>query len=178
MTIQLDFNQPNNFDMKYTDADGTEKRPAVLHIAILGSIERFLGVLIEHYAGNLPLWLAPAQVSLLPIADRHIEYAEKVAKQMRDAGFRVEIDSRSERLNSKIREAEMQKIPYILIIGDKESTTECVSVRPRGRNDMGMIKVGNFIEMALKEVETKGKYVVENQDNPEKQEIKVSQDAI
>jgi threonyl-tRNA synthetase len=178
MTIQLDYNQPINFDMKYVDTDGTEKRPAVLHIAILGSFERFMAILIEHYAGALPTWLAPVQTTLLPIADRHIEYAEKVAQQMKEEGMLVEIDSRSERLNAKIRDAEMQKIPYILIVGDKEMESECVSVRPRGRNDLGMIKVNNFIDMVKKEIETKGEYCVGNEDNLEKQEIKVSQDDI
>jgi threonyl-tRNA synthetase len=178
MTIQLDFNQPINFDMTYTDADGTEKRPAVLHIAILGSIERFLAVIIEHYAGAFPMWLAPVQVTLLPIADRHIEYANTLIEQFKEAGMRVEIDSRSERLNAKIRDAEMQKVPYILIIGDKEAASECVSVRPRGRNDMGMMLVSNFINMAKKEIDSKGRQVVGNEDNSEKQEIKVVQKVV
>jgi threonyl-tRNA synthetase len=178
MTIQLDFIQPINFDMKYVDNDGTEKRPAVLHIAILGSFERFLAVLLEHYAGALPLWLAPVQVSLLPISEKHLEYANSVLEKFKAVGVRVEIDARSERLNAKIRDAEMQKVPYILIIGDKEIASECISVRPRGRNDMGMMLVANFIKMAQEEIESKGKQVVGNEDSSDKQEIKVTQKVI
>ena len=147
-TIQLDFFQPENFEMEYVGEDGATHRPAIIHRAIMGSTERFMGVLIEHYAGNFPLWLSPIQAEIIPIADRHLEYAERVAKRLRDAGLRVEVDSRGERMNAKVRDAQMQKIPYMLVVGDKEAEAEAVSLRLRTNENIGAVPLEQFIERA------------------------------
>src|SRR4029079_11490563 len=128
-TIQLDYQQPENFDLKYVGADNTEHRPIVIHRAIVGSFERFIAILIEHYAGSFPLWLAPVQAIVLPIADRHLEYAASVRQMLVEAGIRVEVDSRQEKIGYKIREAQLQKIPYMLVVGDKEASEWTVSIR-------------------------------------------------
>jgi threonyl-tRNA synthetase len=154
-TIQLDFQQPKNFGLKYIDSAGKEIQPVSFHRAIYGSLERFLGILIEHYAGKLPVWLAPVQVVLLPIADRHIEFTEKAAQQLRDGGIRVEADIRSERLQAKIRDATLQKVPFMGIIGDKEVTENVISVRKRNGDDLGQIKTASFLEQLLKEIDKK-----------------------
>ena len=151
-TIQVDFNLPERFDLNFVDKDGQNYRPIVIHRALLGSIERFFGILIEHYAGNFPLWLAPTQVMILPIADRHFEFAEKVTDQLRDAGLRVESDKRNEKIGFKIREAEVQKIPYMLIIGDKELESGQVSVRHKGEGDLGSMAVDQFRDRLLEEI--------------------------
>lgn len=164
-TLQFDFNLPERFEMDFMNSNGEKERPYMLHRALFGSFERFIGLLIEHYAGTFPLWLAPIQAKILPIADRHNEYSQKVFAKLIDLGFRVEVDDRAEKLGAKIRDAEMQKIPYILVVGDKESSTECVSVRPRGRNDLGLVSVENLIRMMQKEIETKGEYLVDNYDS-------------
>ena len=130
-TIQLDFQMPERFDLEYTGADGAKHRPIMLHTAAYGSIERFIGILTEHFAGAFPLWLAPVQAIVLPITDRCRDYAETVAARLKDAGFRVETDYRSEKIGYKIREAQMQKIPYMLVLGDKEAETGMVTVRTR-----------------------------------------------
>jgi len=135
-TIQFDFNLPERFDMNYIGEDGKEHRPYMVHRALLGSIERFIGCLIEHYGGAFPVWLAPLQAMLIPIADRHIEYAQKVASELKSQGMRVEVDARSERMNFKIRDAQMQKVPYMLIVGDKEAEESTVSVRTREGHDL------------------------------------------
>ncbi|HVX93038.1 MAG TPA: threonine--tRNA ligase [Candidatus Dojkabacteria bacterium] len=155
MTIQLDFNQPDNFDLVYTDKDGTEKKVAVLHIAILGSIERFLGILIEHYAGAFPLWLSPVQVRILPIAEAHHDYANQLLATMLEDGIRVEVDNRNETLQYRIRESEMDKTPYLLIVGDKEINTQTVSVRARGSKAIGLMQTDEFIRNILKEIKDK-----------------------
>lgn len=164
MTIQLDFVQPENFDLTYTDKDGQVKRPAILHIAILGSFERFMAILIEHFGGAFPMWIAPVQAKIITIADRHNEYALKISEIFQSNGFKVELDDRSEKLGAKIRDAEMEKVPYILVVGDKEIETESVSVRPRGRKDLGMINVENLMEMFKLEISSKGKTLVGNDD--------------
>jgi threonyl-tRNA synthetase len=155
-TIQLDYQIPKNFDLKYTDKDGEKKTPIVVHRVIYGSLERFMGILIEHYGGAMPLWLAPVQTVVIPIADRHEEYAGKIAGQLREKGFRIDLDTRSETLQAKVRDAELQKIPYIVIVGDKEIETETVSVRSRTTKEVGLMKEDEFLRKLEKEVETKG----------------------
>jgi threonyl-tRNA synthetase len=136
-TVQFDFNEPERFDLTFQAADGSRQRPYMVHRAILGSLERFFGVLIEHYAGAFPLWLAPVQAMVIPIADRHLDYARSVREQLRDRGFRVEVDDRGERMNQKIRQAQLQKIPYMLVVGDREQEQGAVSVRQREEGDLG-----------------------------------------
>jgi threonyl-tRNA synthetase len=133
-------------------ADNAEHRPVVIHRAIFGSFERFLALLIEHYAGAWPLWLAPVQVTLLPIADRHVDYAKTVQAQLVAAGFRVELDDRVEKIGYKIREAQLQKVPYMLVIGDKEVNDGAVAVRHRSGGDLGSRSVADFVTAALDEV--------------------------
>jgi threonyl-tRNA synthetase len=153
-TIQLDFNEPERFDITYIGQDGQPHRPIMIHRALLGSLERFFGVLIEHYAGAFPLWLAPVQVRLLPIADRHYEYAENVCQKLKEHGFRAEVDARNEKTGFKIREAQLQKIPYMLIIGDREVSSNTVSVRSRNRGDIGSMEVEAFIQELAQELTT------------------------
>jgi threonyl-tRNA synthetase len=155
-TIQLDYMQPENFDLKYIGADNAEHRPIVIHRAIFGSFERFIALLIEHYAGAFPLWLAPVQVILLPIADRHAEYARSVRDRLAAAGLRVELDERQEKIGYKIREAQLQKIPYMLVAGDREAAEGTVSVRSRSGGDLGARSVDDFVRMAEAEVASKG----------------------
>jgi threonyl-tRNA synthetase len=156
-TIQLDYQLPRQFDLKYIGADNTEHRPVVIHRAIFGSFERFIAVLIEHYAGAFPLWLAPVQLIVLPIADRHAEYAQTVMARLKKAGFRVETDLRQEKIGYKIREAQLQKIPYMLVAGDREMAEGTVSVRSRSGGDLGAHSVDLFITRALDEVARKGR---------------------
>jgi threonyl-tRNA synthetase len=145
-TIQFDFNLPERFDMTYIGEDGQAHRPTMIHRALLGSMERFFGCLIEHWAGAFPLWLAPVQATLIPISDvKHGDYAQQVAAQMRAAGLRVEVDDRKERMNARIREAQLQKVPYMLIIGDKEQAGGTVSVRLRSGADQGALPVADLI---------------------------------
>jgi len=151
-TIQLDYEQPENFDLKYVGADNAEHRPIVIHRAIFGSFERFIALLIEHYAGAFPLWLAPVQVILLPIADRHAAYAASVQERLAAAGLRVELDARQEKIGYKIREAQLQKIPYMLVAGDREAAEGTVSVRSRSGGDLGARSVDEFIGQALAEI--------------------------
>ena len=151
-TIQFDFILPERFDMAYVGEDGQEHRPYMIHRALLGSMERFMGVLIEHYAGAFPVWLAPVQGVLIPIADRHVEFADRVAGELAQAGLRVEVDSRSERMNAKIRDAQMQKVPYMLVIGDREVEAGQLAVRLRSGEDLGALSVEAFRERALSEV--------------------------
>jgi threonyl-tRNA synthetase len=150
-TIQFDFNLPESFDLSYIGEDGKEHRPYMIHRALLGSMERFMGVLIEHYAGAFPIWLAPVQVALIPIADRHLGHANDVAQRLRDLGFRVEVDERSERMNAKIRDAQLQKVPYMLVVGDREAKTDSVSVRLRSEEDLGAMPVDKFIKLITEE---------------------------
>lgn len=154
-TIQFDFNLPERFDITYIGPDGAQHRPYMVHRALLGSMERFFGVLIEHYGGAFPLWLAPVQAVLIPIADRHIEAARSIASDLRAAGLRVEVDERSERMNSKIRDAQLQKVPYMLIIGDREVEAGTVSVRLRSGEDLGSMPVYQLIDRMQDEVENR-----------------------
>ncbi|HEX5235535.1 MAG TPA: threonine--tRNA ligase [Silvibacterium sp.] len=144
-TVQFDFNLPARFELEYVGEDGERHQPVMVHRALFGSIERFFGVLIEHYAGAFPLWLAPVQIGLVPISERHQAYAEKVQRELQKAGFRVELDSRNEKMNAKIRDFTMQKIPYVLIMGDKEAEAGSVSVRTRGKGDQGSTSLEQFI---------------------------------
>ncbi len=150
-TVQVDFNLPERFDVTFVGEDNRQHRPFMVHRALLGSMERFLGVLIEHYAGAFPVWLAPVQVRVLPIADRHAAYGEAVGARLRAAGARVEVDARSEKIGHKIREAEMQKIPYCLVVGDREVQGETVSVRGRGGRDLGGMPVAAFLDQFRRE---------------------------
>jgi threonyl-tRNA synthetase len=145
-TIQLDFNQPENFELEYIGEDGQAHRPVMIHRAVTGSTERFMALLIEHYAGAFPVWISPVQAMVIPIADRHVEYADKVLQKLKAAGIRAEVDSRGERMNAKIRDAQMQKIPYMLVVGDKEAAAEAVSVRLRTNVDLKSIPLAQFIE--------------------------------
>jgi len=154
-TIQLDFQQPKNFKLKYSASDGTEKMPIAIHRVIYGSLERFIGILIEHTAGAFPIWLAPVQVVLLPIADRHAEYAEKVAEELKKQGIRVEADIRSERLQAKIRDATLQKVPFMGIIGDKEIADGAIAVRKRNGEDLGSLPVSSFLEQVQQSIDKK-----------------------
>jgi threonyl-tRNA synthetase len=156
-TIQLDYMQPENFDLKYTGADNTEHRPVVVHRAIFGSFERFIAILIEHYTGAFPLWLAPVQAVVLPISDRHLDYGVSVRDRLRAGGLRVNLDERQEKIGYKIREAQLQKIPYMLVVGDKEVADGTVSVRSRSGGDLGPNSVDEFVTKAREETSSKGK---------------------
>ena len=146
-TVQFDFNLPERFGLVYQDEEGNRVQPYMVHRAILGSLERFFGVLVEHYAGAFPLWLAPVQAVVIPIADRHNEYAEQVAAQLRDSGFRVEVDDRSERMNQKIRQAQLQKTPYMLVVGDREAEANAAAVRTRDGDNHGALPLSDVQEM-------------------------------
>jgi threonyl-tRNA synthetase len=149
-TVQFDFNLPQRFDLEYVAEDGSRKQPLMVHRALFGSVERFFGVLIEHYAGAFPVWLSPVQVAMIPIAERHSEYAEKVASQLRAAGVRVTVDSRNEKMNAKIREHAMQKIPFLLVVGDKESEAGKVNVRTRGKEKTEDMGTPDFVDKIKK----------------------------
>jgi threonyl-tRNA synthetase len=154
-TIQLDYQMPERFDLKYIGADNAEHRPVVIHRAIFGSFERFIALLLEHFAGAFPLWLSPVQVVVLPIADRHMDYARSVRERLQAAGLRVEVDQRQEKIGYKIREAQLQKIPYMLVVGDKEVADGAVSVRSRVGGDHGAQPVAAFIDAVLTETREK-----------------------
>jgi threonyl-tRNA synthetase len=155
-TIQLDYQLPEQFKLKYIGADNAEHRPVVIHRAIFGSFERFIALLIEHYAGAFPLWIAPVQAVVLPIADRHLEYAQSVERRLAAAGLRVELDGRQEKIGYKIREAQLKKIPYMLVTGDREAAEGTVAVRSRAGGDLGARRVDEFVASALDEVARKG----------------------
>lgn len=154
-TIQFDFNEPERFDINYIGENGQPTRPYMIHRALLGSLERFFGVLIEHYGGAFPVWLAPVQAEIIPIADRHIDYANEVAAELRKSRLRIHVDVRSDRMNAKIRDAQKEKIPYMLIIGDKEMEEKQVSLRKRSGDDLGAMPVKDFLQLANAEVEKK-----------------------
>jgi threonyl-tRNA synthetase len=147
-TVQFDFNLPERFELEYTGEDGEKHRPVMVHRALFGSVERFFGVLIEHYAGAFPMWLAPVQVGIVPISEKHLDYAQSVKAKLEAAGLRVELDARNEKMNAKIREFTMQKVPFVLVMGDKEAASEAVSVRTRGKGDEGSVALTSFIERA------------------------------
>ncbi|HEX8745673.1 MAG TPA: threonine--tRNA ligase [Pyrinomonadaceae bacterium] len=154
-TVQWDFNLPERFQLEYTGEDNKPHRPVMVHRALFGSIERFFGVLIEHYAGAFPLWLSPVQVSVLPITDRINDYAEKVAADLKQAGLRVELNLRSEKIGAKIRDAQLQKVPFMLVLGDREMEQGAVAVRERSRGDLGTMTLAEFLEMARKLVDSR-----------------------
>lgn len=154
-TIQFDFNEPERFDLTYIGEDGQPHRPYMVHRALLGSLERFFGVLIEHYAGAFPVWLCPVQAVIIPIADRHVEYCNQVASRLKALGIRATVDERSERMNAKIRDAQTQKIPYMLVVGDKEMESNQVALRLRNGENPGPVSIDSFTELALKEISEK-----------------------
>lgn len=154
-TVQLDFQMPERFGLEYMDRDGLPKRPVMIHRAIFGSFERFIGILTEHYAGAFPVWLAPVQVVVIPITDRHIPYAHEVGAKLRAAGLRVEVDDRSERMQAKIRDAQLQKVPYMLIVGDREQAAGTVAVRLRTGEDLGAMDLEAFRNRALEAIRTR-----------------------
>jgi threonyl-tRNA synthetase len=156
-TVQFDFNLPARFELEYKGEDGELHQPVMVHRALFGSVERFFGVLIEHYAGAFPFWLAPVQVGLVPISsEKHLVYAEQVKTTLEAAGVRVELDARNEKMNAKIRDFGLQKVPFILILGDKESASTSVSVRTRGKGDQGSVTLDEFVARAQKLVANKG----------------------
>lgn len=162
-TIQVDFNLPERFDVHYTGEDGKEHQPIMIHRALMGSLERFFGVLIEHYAGAFPVWLAPVQARILNITDSQMDYANKVYKDLRRAGVRVEKDTRNEKLNYKIREAQLQKIPYMLVIGDKELEAQQVTVRLRDGQNLPPMAISEFVDMVTREnLEGRGEFAVDD----------------
>jgi threonyl-tRNA synthetase len=154
-TVQFDFNLPRRFDLQYVGEDGSRHQPLMVHRALWGSIERFFGVLIEHYAGAFPAWLAPVQASVLPLSEKTIEYAQKVTQQLKDAGIRVHLDDRNEKLQAKIRDAQLQKIPYMLVLGGKEAEAGTVSVRHRTKGDLGPRPLEQFLSDLRQEIETR-----------------------
>ena len=163
-TIQLDFQLPQRFELEYQGADGEKHRPIMIHRVVFGSIERFIGILIEHFAGAFPTWLAPVQVKVLPISDKYADYAEKVRKQLDDAGIRVEVDTRAEKIGYKIREAQMQKVPYMVIVGQKEEEEGLVSVRSRFAGDEGQKNPEEFIKALKEEIDSKIQREVKSQE--------------
>lgn len=150
-TIQLDFSMPERFELEYTDTDGQLKRPVMIHRALFGSMERFIGILLENYGGALPLWLSPIQVRVLPISDRFVDYARSVEARLSQSGIRVEVDNRNEKIGYKIREAEVHKIPYMGIVGEKEQLSESISVRKHGDGDQGSSTLNDFISLLISE---------------------------
>lgn len=154
-TIQVDFNFPERFDLKFVGEDGQDKRPVMVHRTVLGSMERFVGGLIEHYAGAFPVWLAPVQVKVIPIADRHNEYARKVFDKLHEAGLRAEMDDSADRMNAKVRKAQLEKVPYMLVMGDKEVEAGTVSVRLRSEENLGPRPLDEFIAMAEQAIREK-----------------------
>jgi threonyl-tRNA synthetase len=154
-TIQLDLVQPENFELEYIGEDGQPHRPVMIHRAVTGSTERFMALLIEHFAGAFPVWLSPVQAIVIPIADRHNEYANSVAAKLKAAGIRAEVDSRGERMNAKIRDAQLQKIPYMLVVGDREAASAAASVRLRTNVDLKSVPLTEFIERVKGIIDTK-----------------------
>ena len=154
-TIQLDVSMPESFDLSCVNEKGEKERIVMIHAAIMGAIERFLSILIEHYAGAFPLWLSPVQIAVIPISEKQNEYAEKIYEQFKNKGFRLTLNLGNETLGKKIREAETQKVPYVIIVGDKEVKTKTIAVRQRGKGDIGQTKLNKFIDKIKKEVEEK-----------------------
>ena len=154
-TVQFDFNLPARFELEYVGEDGERHQPVMVHRALFGSVERFFGVLIEHYAGAFPLWLAPIQAGVVPISERHLAYAKTIESMLRDAGLRVHVDSRNEKMNAKIRDYTLEKVPYILVVGDKEAASETVSLRVRGQGDKGQMPLQDFLHQVQGLVQSK-----------------------
>lgn len=151
-TIQLDMLMPERFDLTYIGEDGQRHRPVMIHRVAFGSMERFIGILIEHYAGAFPAWIAPLQVKILPITDRNLGYAKNLANQLRELDIRVEVDERNEKIGYKIREAQMEKVPYMLVLGDKEEEAGIVAVRVRGQGDVGSMAFDAFQKMVCEAI--------------------------
>jgi threonyl-tRNA synthetase len=149
-TIQFDFNLPQRFNLEYVAEDGSRRQPLMVHRALYGSVERFFGVLIEHYAGAFPVWLSPVQAVMIPISERHADYANRVAAQLKAVGVRVEVDARNEKMNAKIREHAMQKVPFLLVVGDRESEAGKVNVRTRGKEKTEDMAAAEFVEKIRK----------------------------
>ena len=154
-TIQLDMQLPERFELEYMGADNEKHRPVMIHRVVLGSIERFIGIITEHYAGAFPLWLAPVQVKILPIGEGHIEYANKVKDILEENHLRVEVDARNEKIGYKIREAQLKKVPYMLVVGDKEMAEGLVAVRSRSEGELGQLTIEDFTKRAVEEVKSK-----------------------
>ncbi|MFN9432955.1 MAG: His/Gly/Thr/Pro-type tRNA ligase C-terminal domain-containing protein, partial [Acidobacteriota bacterium] len=154
-TVQFDFNLPRRFKLSYIAEDGNKRTPMMVHRALFGSVERFFGILVEHYAGAFPVWLAPVQVALLPVTDRANEYADQLAAKLKLEGFRVEVDKRNEKVNFKIREAQLQKVPYMLVIGDREVEAGTVSVRNRRHGDLGVKPFDEFVSLLREQNDNK-----------------------
>jgi threonyl-tRNA synthetase len=154
-TVQYDFVMPKRFELKFTNEEGNDEEPIVIHRSSIGAIERIIALLIERYAGVFPLWLSPVHAKIIPIGEKHVEYAKGVESKMKELGLRVEIDVRPERMQAKIRDAQVEKIPYMLVIGDKEMENDSIAVRPRTGKDMGMMKTDDFIRQVLEEIKTK-----------------------
>ena len=154
-TIQLDFQMPERFELEYVGEDGEKHRPVMIHRALLGSIERFIGVITEHFAGAFPAWLSPVQVKILPVTDRASGYADEVQGKLDALGFRAEVDHRSEKIGKKIREATLEKVPYMLVVGDRDMENGTVSPRHRTGEDLGAMSFDNFAALLKEEVETK-----------------------
>lgn len=150
-TIQLDFQLPQRFEAEYIGADGEKHRPIMIHRVVFGSIERFIGILIEHFAGKFPLWLSPVQVKILPISDKFIGYAKNVEESLKNEGLRCELDTRAEKIGYKIRSARMERIPYILVVGEKESADNSVSVRKRDDGDLGCMPISQLLDILHEE---------------------------
>ena len=156
-TVQLDYNMPARFGLTYTGADNAEHQPVMIHRALMGSYERFIGILLEHLSGELPVWLAPVQAIVLPIADRHLEYAQAVAERIARARLRAEVDDRTESVARKIRDAELRKVPYMLVVGDREQEADQVALREHRHGDAGSTSVRAFIERLDAEVKTRAR---------------------
>jgi threonyl-tRNA synthetase len=154
-TVQVDYVMPERFDLEYTGADGQKHRPVVIHRAPFGSMERFIGVMIEHFAAEFPLWLAPVQAVVLPITDQHVEYATQVFHQLKTAGIRVELDDRNEKIGYKIRDWELKKVPYMLVVGEKEQANNTVSVRQHKKGDLGAVGREAFLSKTLDAIQRK-----------------------
>ncbi len=154
-TVQFDFNLPERFNMTYVDSKGKKQRPYMVHRALLGSLERFVGVLLEHYAGALPIWLSPEQIWIIPVGNRHNKYAKEIGAEIQDLGFRIEVKDENETVSKKIREGEIQRIPYMLVVGDKEEKANSVRIRDRKKGDIGMMKVKDFLTKITEEINRK-----------------------
>ena len=154
-TIQVDFQLPRRFDLSYIAEDGSKKVPVMLHRAIFGSLERFIGIITEHYAGAFPLWLAPVQIKVIPVSDKFLDYAKEVASKLDDNKIRVEVDERAEKVGYKIREAVMEKVPYIIVVGEKDMNDKTVTVRKRREESQEAMSLDKFIERLNKEVDEK-----------------------
>src|SRR5262245_23264704 len=155
-TVQLDYYMPERFELTYTGADNSDHRPVMIHRALMGSFERFMGILIEHYAGEFPLWLAPVQAAVLPLADRHIGYAQEVEAALRAAGLRADVDERTESVGRKIREAELRKVPYMLVVGDREAEERAVALRRHKEGDLGTLPLTEAVERLSAEAAERG----------------------